>query len=408
MLATMIPLFDEKVSVKAYSLFSQKKNLFTNPSLQGTGSNDGAGLVTGLDIIDSLGIENLANNSDIFVPVTNISLFSDIEAQCDVPHEKLILLIDKTVEPTESNIERIKYLKSKGYQFAIRKLSISDFEPYRALISLMDYIFLNHRKIMIGNARIYFTKLYPNIKLVACGVDTMDDFNKLIKTGGYSFYEGNFYRMPITKGLSKVSPVKVNYIELLNIVNDSDFDLTDAADVIGKDTALVLLLLELVNKISINSEITSVRHAAAMLGQHELKKWITTAVTKQLCEDKPGEITRISLLRAKFAENLAPIFDEASQSQELFMMGLFSIIDIILDKPMKEALEMLHVSKNISSALTEQTGSFAPIYDFIRAYEIADWAQIDRTIIMNKLDADAIYNAYIDSMKWYKTLFSNN
>lgn len=405
MLATLIPLFDDKISVKAYSLFSQKQNLFLNPSLQGTGYNDGAGTINGLDIIDSIGIDNLVSGADIFVPLTDISLFAGIENLCQAPHDRLVLLIDRNVKPEKNFVDRVKDLKSKGYRFAIRKLAISDFEPYRPILSLMDFIFLNHRKIVIGNAKIYFSNMYPNIKLVACGVDSMDDFKKLTKTGGYSYFEGDFYRLPITKGANEVSPLKVNYIELLNIVNGPDFDLTDAADVIGRDTALVLSLLEIVNRISINSEITSIRHAAAMLGQRELKKWITTAVTKQLCDDKPSEITRTSLLRAKFAENLAPLFELGGQSQELFMMGLFSIIDIILDKPMKEALEMLHVSKNVSDALASGAGPFSPVMDFIHAYEIADWPQIDRVMVMNHLDADSVYSAYTDSLKWFRTLF---
>ncbi|MBP5298777.1 MAG: HDOD domain-containing protein [Lachnospiraceae bacterium] len=405
MLATLIPLFDENISVKAYSLFSQKKNLFLNPSLAGTGYNDGAGNINGLDIIDSIGINNLVSGADVFVPVTDISLFTGIENLCKAPAERIVLLIDNSVKPEEQFIKRIKDLRSKGYKFAIRKLTISDFEPYRQILLLMDYILLNHRKLVIGNAKIYFSKMYPNIKLVACGVDTMDDFKMLKKSGGYSFYEGDFYRLPITKGAKEVSPLKTNYIELLNIVNGPDFDLTDAADVIGRDTALVISLLEIVNRIAVNSEITSIRHAAAMLGQKELKKWITTAVTKQLCDDKPSEISRTSLLRAKFAENLANLFDLGAQSQELFMMGLFSIIDIILDKPMKEALEMLHVSKNVQDALVEGTGPFAPVIEFIQGYEVANWALIDRVMLMNHLESDSVYVAYIDSLKWFKTLF---
>ena len=405
MLATLIPLFDENISVKAYSLFSQKKNLFLNPSLAGTGYNDGAGNINGLDIIDSIGINNLVSGADVFVPVTDISLFTGIENLCKAPAERIVLLIDNSVKPEEQFINRIKDLRSKGYKFAIRKLTIADFEPYRQILLLMDYILLNHRKLVIGNAKIYFSKMYPNIKLVACGVDTMDDFKMLKKSGGYSFYEGDFYRLPITKGATEVSPLKTNYIELLNIVNGPDFDLTDAADVIGRDTALVISLLEIVNRIAVNSEITSIRHAAAMLGQKELKKWITTAVTKQLCDDKPSEISRTSLLRAKFAENLANLFDLGAQSQELFMMGLFSIIDIILDKPMKEALEMLHVSKNVQDALVDGTGPFAPIIEFIHGYEVANWALIDRVMLMNHLEADSVYVAYIDSLKWFKTLF---
>ena len=223
--------------------------------------------------------------------------------------------------------------------------------------------------------------------------------------GGYHFYEGEFFRMPVTKGQADVSPLKVNYIELLNLVNDDDFELSKAADVIGRDTALVISLLKMVNRMAVNSEITSIRHAAAMLGQKELKKWINTAVTNELCADKPNEITRVSLLRAKFAENLAPIFEMAISSSELFLMGLFSVLDLILDKPMAEALDMVKVSKDIRKALVDKEGKFAPVLDFVTRYEAADWQEISRQMVLKDIDMNRVYEAYTDSLKWYRNLF---
>lgn len=79
----------------------------------------------------------------------------------------------------------------------------------------------------------------------------------------------------------------------------------------------------MVNRMTVNSGITTIRHAAAMLGQKELKRWINTAVVNQLYADKPSEITRLSLIRAKFAENLAPLFQLQNKTEELFLMGLF-------------------------------------------------------------------------------------
>jgi EAL and modified HD-GYP domain-containing signal transduction protein len=242
--------------------------------------------------------------------------------------------------------------------------------------------------------------------LCAGNIQSQEIFEALKADGGYQLYEGEFFRMPVTKGQTEVSPLKVNYIELLNMVNASDFDLTKAADVIGRDTALVISLLKMVNKMARNSEITSIRHAAAMLGQRELKKWINTAVTNQLCADRPNEITRVSLLRAKFAENLASAFEMSMQSSELFLMGLFSVLDLILDKPMEEALKMVKVSKEINAALIEGKGPFAEVLDFVTQYENANWQEVSRLMVLKNMDMNKVYEAYIDSLKWYRTLFS--
>ena len=406
MLASLIPLFDDKTTVKAYSLITQKTNMLLNPSLLGTGANDGAGSISGFEVIKSMGIDTISKDEDIFISVNNISIFTNIDEQCvNIPHERIVILMDKSVKPVDMYVNRLKELKESGFKLAIRKLAVSEFEPYRNILLLADYVFLDHKKIDISKAKIYFSKVYPNIKLCAVNVGDQEAYDTLVEEGGYTLYEGDFYRLPVTKGNNEVAPLKVNYIELLNIVNDADFDLTKAADIIGRDTALVLKLLEMVNKMSVNSEITSIRHAAAMLGQKELKKWINTAVTKELCADKPNEITRVSLLRAKFAENLAPAFDKAGLSSELFLMGLFSVIDIILDMPMEDALKKIKVSKQIENALVRNEGEFANILNFVVQYEQASWGEVDRLMLLENLDSKAVYEAYINSLIWYRDLF---
>lgn len=404
MLVTLIPLFDENLNIGAYSLFVQKENVFLNPSLLGTGRFDGAARVEGLEIIQNMGIESLSSDKEVFVTVSNMSIFSDLSEQCDAPHERLVLLVDPSVKPEPMYIERISELKKQGYKLAIRKLQVAEFEAYREILKLTDYVFLNHKKIDISKAKIYFTKLFPQIRLCAVGVDNQEEFATLKASGGYQLYEGDFYRIPMNRNEHEVAPLKVNYIELLNTVNNDNFELTRAADIIGRDTALTISLLRMVNRMAINSEITSIRHAAAMLGQKELKKWITTAVVGELCADKPNEVTRLSLLRARFAENLAGAFGLAVQASELFLMGLFSVLDVILDKPMEEALSMVHVSKQIRDVLVDRKGPLLRVYEFILQYESANWQEISRQMILEKIDMPTLYDAYIQTLVWYRKL----
>lgn len=407
MFATLIPLFDETLAVSGYSLFSQKKNNLLTPSLLGTGENDGAGVVAGFEIINTIGADAISRGKIIFVPLNNMSVFSDIEEQCKIPHKSVALLLDNSVKPEMMFINRIKELKASGFTLAIRKLNIPDFEPYREVLSLIDYIILDYKKIAnIDAAKMYFGRIYPNIRLVAGNLDSMDAFEDLVDGGGYTLFEGDFYRLPITKGDTEVSPLKANYIELLNVVNKPDFELTKAADVIGRDTALVIDLLKMVNKIAINSEITSIRHAAAMLGQRELKKWINTAVANQLCTDRPNEITRLSLIRAKFCENLAGAFSCKDKDNELFLTGLFSVIDLILNQPMEEALKLVYLPKEISDALTLNEGQLAKVLDFAKAYEQTNWTEASRILVIEGIDSNDTYKAYVDALDWYAKMFS--
>ena len=405
MFGALIPLFDSDTQVKAYSIFAQKYNSYSNPSILGTGWLDGAGSVTGLDIVESMGIETLTDDKTVFVEVNNVSIFTNIDEQFSDAHEKLVLLFDHNVVPTDQYVDRLQDLKAAGYKLAIRKLQVKQFEEYKRILSLVDYVLLDHKKIDITKAKVYFQKVYPNVSLVAVNVNTQEDYDVLTADGGYDLYEGKFFRLPSVKADEEVSPMKATYIELLNIVNDVDFDLDKAAAVIEHDTALVISLLAMVNRMTVNSGISTVGHAAAMLGQKELKRWINTAVTKELCSDKPSEITRVSLIRARFAELLAPVFGLTANSSELFLMGLFSVIDAMLDKPMKEALEMVKVSKDIGNALLEGTGKYAPVLEFINAYEMANWSEVSRQIILIDAKDSEVYDAYTSSLSWFRDLF---
>lgn len=405
MLATLIPLFDEKMAVKAYSVFAQKENFLLNPIMLGTGALDGATSILGLDIVENLGADTLSKEQEVFVEVSQYSIYSPIDEMCSMPHDRVVLIIDPSIVPEKTQIKRLQMLKFMGYKLAMKKLTVDKFQEYAPILKLIDYIMLDYKKIDMVGAKNFFSKVYPDIKLIAVNVNSQEDYDDLAEGGTYSLYEGDFYRLPVTKGVSKVSPLKVNYIELLKLVNNPDFELTKAADVIGRDTALVIELLKVVNHMAINSEITSIRHAAAMLGQKELKKWINAVVSHELCADKPNEVTRLSLLRAKFAENLAPVFEMASLSSELFLTGLFSVLDIILDKPMTEALEMVNVSKDIREALLKGNGALARVLYFVRNYEIASWTEVSREMVVMGIKEADVYAAYVDAISWYRELF---
>ena len=110
--------------------------------------------------------------------------------------------------------------------------------------------------------------------------------------------------------------------------------------------------------------------------------------------------------RAKFAENLAPVFEMGGLSSELFLLGLFSVIDIMLDEPMEEALKMVQVSKNIEKALLEDEGELADVLDFIREYEAASWQEVSRIMLLKNIDMDKVYDAYVDALKWQRDLLA--
>ena len=379
-----------------------------NPSLLGSRQFDGAAYVDGLELIQELGTTTLSGGKPIFVSLNNISIFSSLESECKNTNHAPILLIDQTFPPVSMYTDRIRELREFGYHFAIRNLPVHCYEDYAPILSQMDYILIDCQKIDAVKASFYFRKLYPDICICASNIPDMETFGKLSPAETISLFEGTFFRMPVTRGEHKVSPLKINYISLLNLIEEDDFDLTKAADIISQDTALIISLLRLANTRSFNSEITSVRVAVSMLGQKDLTRWIQTTVIEKLCSDKPNELMRLSLLRAKFAENLAPVFGMAMRSQELFLTGLFSILDIILDCSIEEALSMVRVSGKIRTALLEHTGSLAEVLHFIVKYESAEWQEVSRQLVLKNIEIPDVSHAWVSSLQWYAKLIAMN
>lgn len=379
-----------------------------NPSLLGSRQFDGAAYVDGLELIQELGTTTLSGGKPIFVSLNNISIFSSLESECKNTNHAPILLIDQTFPPVSMYTDRIRELREFGYHFAIRNLPVHCYEDYAPILSQMDYILIDCQKIDAVKASFYFRKLYPDICICASNIPDTETFGKLSPAETISLFEGTIFRMPVTRGEHKVSPLKINYISLLNLIEEDDFDLTKAADIISQDTALIISLLRLANTRSFNSEITSVRVAVSMLGQKDLTRWIQTTVIEKLCSDKPNELMRLSLLRAKFAENLAPVFGMAMRSQELFLTGLFSILDIILDCSMEEALSMVRVSGKIRTALLEHTGSLAEVLHFIVKYESAEWQEVSRQLVLKNIEIPDVSHAWVSSLQWYAKLIAMN
>jgi len=151
-------------------------------------------------------------------------------------------------------------------------------------------------------------------------------------------------------------------------------------------------------------KIESIRNAVAILGQKEVKRWATAAISIQLADDKPNEITKLSLIRARFAENLAGAFHMGVFAPSLFMMGLFSLLDVILERPMEEAVKEVALDDSVRAALVDKSGDLYKIMQFIHSYEHANWDEIAMQMVTHNLELEEVTTAFVDALVWYKAL----
>ncbi|SDB15723.1 EAL and modified HD-GYP domain-containing signal transduction protein [Pseudobutyrivibrio sp. YE44] len=405
MLATLVPLFYEDMSVASYCLYAQKENMFENPHMLGAARYDGAGSIVGIEVFESVSEDDLVANCDIIIPINNISLFANIEQQLTGFDGRIVLLLDQSIKPEESYNKRLQDLKSKGFKIGIKDLPLNTIESYKFMLGNFDLFLINSDAGNVIEQAKEFRKIMPDMVFCAENLHSKEEFDAAKDSGLFKIFEGTFFRVPINTQDTEVTPIKINYMKLMTVINQSDFDLEEVANVVAQDPALSIELLKIANKLTINSNIRSINQATALLGQKEIRRWLNTTLFNELAAGKPNEITRLSLIRARFAENLATAFDYAMRKDELFLMGLFSLLNLILDMPMEDALEQVGVSNEIKKALISDDGIFSPQLEFLLSYEAGDWQEVSRLMVLHDIEMHVVYDAYVEALKWYGKMF---
>jgi len=401
------PLFTDKMQVEGYYMAAQ----YGNAILESTKSNplDRAMDSPFIDFINEVGLGALTQNKPVFVPVTQIQLFTDLNRNIVEEPEQIVLLLDDRVSLDEVVLDRCKHFQDLGFKFATYfKGKVEDILPLKSYLS---YVFLKVPLTRLVEFSGIVKKDFPDVTVVATDISEKPIFDQIVmhRDTKIKLFDGAFYKVHIPSNAKQnaLSPLKTNYIQLLNIVNQEDFDFQAFTRTIRQDTALAIQFMKLVNTASkARTEVKNLNQAAAMLGQKEIKKWVSAAVNNALCVDSPSEITRLSLIRAKFCENLARHFEMAIAQENLFLMGLFSVLDVVLDMPIEEAFKMVFVPPQIHSALVNQSGEYYSILFFVQQYEMGHWKEISRVALVRNISIDQIHFAYKESLVWYSDLIN--
>jgi len=397
-----VPFFDASMQVHAYRMMTHDgdKLLGSAEDHRMLGSEL---LAPSLEFVKDIGTEPFAGDNDIFVEVSKYQLLMGMPFTMKIPHERLVCIIQKETLEDNAAYAKMGILKRQGYRLAVdgfpRAMSME------TAVKVFEFMLLSCKD---ENFAAELKEIRPYIfktRFVITDVPDMDSFKKYSGARGV-LLSGNFYSQPITKGTVDISPLKINALNLLGQINDDSFDLGEAAVIIERDPALSISLLRFINAMNPDRsrKIDSIRNAVAILGQKEVKKWASIAISVGMGEDRPSEITRLSLIRAKFAENLASAFELGVKSGALFITGLFSLLDVILQMPLEKAIDEVAASGEIRDALVGKKGPLSEVMKLIFAYEHADWHNTSLIMVRNGIDIEELTGAFFDSLVWYRQL----
>jgi EAL and modified HD-GYP domain-containing signal transduction protein len=386
------PIFTQKKDVLGYEILfrSGPENYFGNTGV------DAAAVA--VDKFLLFGIERMTSGRLAFVNCSRDFLLRDYLTL--LPQDRVVGEILETVSADNETLEACRRLKRSGY-----RLAVDDFvdSPESApFLEIADYVKVDFLSTPPPEQeRLARTLLRRNVQLLAEKVETQEDVQRGIAMG-YRYFQGYFFCRPQMVEGRAIPAHKLNYLRILQIANQPDMDIDELAAAIKQEASLVYRLLRYLNSpiFAFRTNVVSIAHAINLIGESGIRKWISMVSLAAMGEDKPRELVVVPLVRARFCELIATISNLRARAGELFLMGLLSAIDAILDSPMSKVLADIPVPNEIKEALLGREGQFRDIYEIVSNYETGTWESLHQAVGRARVKEELVPELFFKSLDW--------
>jgi len=239
------------------------------------------------------------------------------------------------------------------------------------------------------------------IPVIAEKVETDEQFRRCREIG-CDYFQGYFFCRPQIVGRKSVPANKQIYLQLLQAANESQFNLHKISRLFKRDVSLSYWLLRYLNSPAFGfaQEIQSIPHGLTLLGEQSIRKWISLVSVAALGDEVADGLLRLPLLRAMFCELLGQKIGMIRETNELFLLGLLSVMDALLNVPMTEVLAQVPVNHEIKLALLGEQSRYRPIFEVVLDYESGTWEQLVESSRRIRLHENFLSDLYLRSIRW--------
>jgi EAL and modified HD-GYP domain-containing signal transduction protein len=351
-----------------------------------------------IDISSLHGFNVLCDNRFAFINCTREILLGGYILV--LPPKQVVVEILETVTPDDEIRQACIQLRAAGYKIALDDFILDD--PRDSLADLADFIKVDLRLVSLADAAIIAARFQgKGCRLLAEKVETWEEFN-FTRNAGFRLFQGYFFRKPEMMRIRRAPSNWAVYRELLLAVTRPELNLLEVEDAVKKDATLCYRLLRYSNSaaIGLRDEVRSLRHALVILGEDALRRWCRLAVVLEMTQNRPSDLLLSALVRARFSELLGPKVDHGNS--DLFLFGLLSLMDSILEIPMEKVVADLPLDHAIKAVLVDQTGRLATIYKLMIAVESGAWNAVTAICNELKLAEEFVAESQGSAMGWAK------
>jgi c-di-GMP-related signal transduction protein len=355
-----------------------------------------------VDSILLFGMERLTPGCRAFLNCTRDFLIRDFATM--LPKDRVVLEILETVPMDDEVHDACRRLKQAGYL-----LALDDFQErpdWKPLIAMADFIKVDLLATSPADQlRLARTYLPRNIRMVAEKVETYSDFHRT-RRWGYAYFQGYFFSRPEMLTRNDIPPNQMNHLRVLQAVNREPMDVEEVSARIKAEASLSFRLLRYLNSptFPLIVEVRSIPHALALLGERGTRKWVSLIAVTCMASGKPAELAALPLIRAQFCELLAPCARLGESANDLFLLGLLSAMDAILDMRMPDVLKEITIHQEIRDALMGKANKLRDVFEFALNYERGRWDEIGPSAARLGIQEDVIPALYVSAVEWARQI----
>jgi EAL and modified HD-GYP domain-containing signal transduction protein len=242
-------------------------------------------------------------------------------------------------------------------------------------------------------------------RMLAEKIETHAEFVRA-RDQGFMYFQGYFFRRPEMMNTRDLPANQLNYLRMLQEVSRPDLALGELEKLIKAEASVCYRLLRYLNSamFGFQNEIHSVKHALSILGERDVRRWVRLVAAVGAGQEKTSDLVLSALVRGRFGELLAPRVGHGES--DLFLLGLLSLIDAMLEMPMADVLEKIPLDHETKAALLGQSSVLRPVYQLMLAYESGDWegaAELSRGL---RLGSEDVAGFYWQAQQWARKVSS--
>jgi c-di-GMP-related signal transduction protein len=384
------PIFDRDEKVFGYELLFRDglENAFTGDTDEASRATLDRSLLMGLDV--------LCDGRRAFVNCTRDTLIKGLVTL--LPSTSTIVEILETVPPDPDVIAACRNLKDAGYLIALDDYVADD--PRASLAELSDIIKVE-MQLTTEKQRESIIKQFGTHRhrLLAEKIETQRDFHHA-REQGFVYFQGFFFRRPEMLNTRDMPASRLNYLRMLQEVSHPELDVNRLEKLVKSEASVCYRLLRYLNSamFGFKSEIHSVRHALSILGERDLRRWVRLVAAVGAGQEKTSDLVLSALVRGRFGELLASRVPHGDS--DLFLLGLLSLIDAMLEMPMADVLERIPLDKETKSVLLGQPSLLRPFFRLMLAHESGEWEAAAELSEQMHLDPEDVAAYYWQAQQW--------